>query len=86
MSRMDRLRELKNPTSGPHGAGRDEKNLKFWADRASKNSTADDAVPGKPGPKEPSRPGEGDDMRRKAKSDSNTDGSTNFMPGVRRQV
>ena len=86
MSRMDRIRELKNPTSGVQGAGRDEKNLKFWAKYASDNSTADDAPPKKPGPREPSKPGQGDDMRRKAKSESNTDGDTNYMPGVRRQV
>jgi hypothetical protein len=38
MSRLSRLREYSNPTKGPHGAGRDEKNIDYWSDRAKQNS------------------------------------------------
>jgi hypothetical protein len=38
MSRMDRLKELSNPLHGPQGAGRDQKNLDYWADCATANS------------------------------------------------
>jgi hypothetical protein len=38
MTRIDRLKEYADPTRGPQGAGRDEKNLAYWQDRASENS------------------------------------------------
>jgi hypothetical protein len=38
MSRLDRLKEYSNPRHGPQGAGRDQKNLDYWADRAKQNS------------------------------------------------
>jgi hypothetical protein len=37
MSRIDRLKEYAKP-KGPHSAGRDQKNIDYWADRASENS------------------------------------------------
>jgi hypothetical protein len=38
MSRISRLREYSNPTKGQPGAGRDQKNLDYWAGRATENS------------------------------------------------
>ncbi len=39
MSRYSRLEnEYSDPMRGPHGAGRDPKNIQYWQDRASVNS------------------------------------------------
>jgi hypothetical protein len=38
MSRQDRVKEYANPQHGPQGAGRDQKNLDAWSDRAEENS------------------------------------------------
>src|SRR5260370_12357010 len=38
MSRIERLKQYADPTRGPHGAGRDQKNLDYWAVRAKENS------------------------------------------------
>jgi hypothetical protein len=85
-NRIERLKEYANPTRSANwnGSSRNQADLDRWSKRASANSIADDRVPSKPGPKEPSKPGQGDDFRRKANADKNDVGST-FMPGVRRQ-
>jgi hypothetical protein len=74
MSRQDRVKEYANPQRGPHGAGRDQKNLDYWADCAKANSYNGG---GNSGAKDTG-------ARAKAKSDKNDLGST-FMPGVRRE-
>jgi hypothetical protein len=38
MTRLERLKEYSNPLHGPQGAGRDEKNIRFWQARAEENS------------------------------------------------
>jgi hypothetical protein len=75
MSRQDRVKEYANPQHGPHGAGRDQKNLDYWADCAKANSYNG---PGNSGAKDSG-------ARATAKADKNDVGST-FMPGVRRNT
>jgi hypothetical protein len=75
MSRQDRVKEYSDPQRGPHGAGRDEANLKVWADRATKNSYDG---PGNSGAADSGK-------RAEAKRDSNNVGST-FKRGVRRNA
>jgi hypothetical protein len=86
-TRTERLREYAKPLRPENwqGNSRDQKNIDRWSARASANSISDDNPPTKPGMVEPSKPGQGDDFRRKGKADKNDVGST-FMPGVRRQT
>ena len=74
MSRQDRLKEYA-AEKGPKGAGRDQKNLDYWSDRASKNSYHGS------GDKGASDTG----VRAEAKADKNDAGSS-FMRGVRRNA
>lgn len=73
--RLDRLKEYADPQCCPHGAGRDQKNLDYWADRAKANSYDG---PGNAGAKDSG-------ARASAKADKNDVGST-FMPGLRRNT
>jgi hypothetical protein len=75
MSRQDRVKEYSNPQAGPHGAGRDEANLKVWADRAKANSYDGG---GNSGAKDSGK-------RAEAKADKNHVGGS-FKPGVRRNA
>jgi hypothetical protein len=75
MNRQDRVKEYSNPQAGPHGAGRDQKNLDAFAARATENSYDGG---GNTGAKDAGK-------RAEAKSDKNNVGST-FQPGVRRNA
>ncbi|MEH2547130.1 hypothetical protein V1283_003775 [Bradyrhizobium sp. AZCC 2262] len=97
MSLEDRLKGYANPQRGPHGAGRDQKNLDYWADRAKANSEiaprasrtmklADtgkmDVRSSQMGPKVSRKV----EARMAATSDMNVADDDNYMPGVRRDA
>ena|SRR5258708_29066355 len=97
MSRLDRLKEYSNPMRGQPGAGRDEKNLEYWADRAKENSRlAPRASDGEM--KLPStgkrtdlrdtaaapRQSRNADARAVAKRDLNIAGDSQYLRGIRR--
>jgi hypothetical protein len=75
MSRQDRVKEYANPQLGPHGAGRDQKNLDYWADCAKANSYHGGGNSG----------AQDTGPRAKAKADKNHTGGS-FKPGVRREA
>ncbi|WP_094974004.1 hypothetical protein [Bradyrhizobium symbiodeficiens] len=100
MSRVERCKEYANPRRRENwdGESRDKANLDRWSQRAAENSkTASRASKG-----EMRLPDTGDvvlhdtaakprraleiDARVKAKSDTNTDGGSSFMRGVRRNA
>jgi hypothetical protein len=97
MSRLDRLKEYSNPMRGQPGAGRDEKNLEYWADRAKENSRLAPRSIDKPielpstGKKQDlrstaSKPRESRDAdaRAVAKRDLNIAGDSQYLRGIRR--
>jgi hypothetical protein len=97
MSRQDRVRQYAKPQRGPHGAGRTQANLDYWADRATENSEIAPRASRKM-----NLPGTGkmgvrsSDMgpkvsrkveaRMAATSDMNVAGDDTYMPGVRRNA
>lgn len=93
VSREDRIAAIRRE-EGPKGAGRDEANLKYWSDRATKNSEiAPRASDGemvlsdkgsRPVVKGRYYKSEGIEMRSEAKADKNSAGTSPYMPGVRR--
>jgi hypothetical protein len=100
MSRLSRLKEYANPMKGPHGSGRDEKNIAYWSNRASENSDGADHR-GYDGPmKLPStgkrtelrdtatapREARKADARMVAKADTNTTGDSPYLRGIRRNA
>ena len=84
------------------GNGRSAANIRYWQDRASENSIIDvadfRATPGNRDPKVPSTTRDPSTVRgsvdktgkidrlMKGKDDLNHDGSSDYMPGVRRTV
>jgi hypothetical protein len=98
MSRIDRLKEYATP-KGPFGASRDQKNLDYWADRATENSkiaprakggkmmlpdTGGDIVM-RPTTMKPKEQ-RAIDRRYAGKDDLNNVDSGNYMRGVRRDA
>jgi hypothetical protein len=98
MSRQDRLKEYSNSGRGPHGAGRDQKNLDNWADRAKENSGLAPRASRKMSlPSTGKRTALRDtdaapfhsrkvDARMAAKEDQNVGGDSPYMRGVRRNA
>jgi hypothetical protein len=100
MSRMDRLKELSNPLHGPQGAGRDQKNLDYWADCATANSKLAPRASNGPmdlpsttnrqmglrGTKSAPRSSAEIDARMRGKDDLNNVGDSRYLRGVRRQA
>lgn len=99
MSRIDRLKEYSAPMKGPHGAASDEANIDAWSDRATANSKI--APRASDGPMKllstgktmvvrdtGSKPFASRNVDRKmaGKDDPNNVGSSQFMPGVRREA
>jgi hypothetical protein len=98
MSRLDRLKEYSNPMRGQPGAGRDEKNLEYWADRAKENSQCAPRATDKPmdlpatGKRQElrdtamsPRTSRNADARMQAKADTNFVGDSSYMRGIRRE-
>jgi hypothetical protein len=97
MSRLERLKEYANPRHGPQGAGRDQKNLDYWSDRAEANSEiaprASDGPMRLPSTKVNTRDtamgpkvSRGVDARMKAKADINVAGGSAYLRGIRRNA
>ena len=97
MSLEKRLKGYADPTRGPHGAGRDQENLRYWQDRAKENSElaprASDGPMRLPSTKvnardsemKPFRSRNVDNAMKEAKADLNDVGSS-YMRGIRRGV
>ncbi|MET4372554.1 hypothetical protein ABIA99_005263 [Bradyrhizobium sp. LB12.1] len=101
MSRVERVKQLGNPSSRENwcGAGRDKANIERWIKRADDNSKVAPRARGG----EMKLPNTGDvtlhdtggksrtstaeiDKRMAGKDDLNSDGGSSFMPGVRRKA
>ena len=98
MSRQDRLKEYSDPMRGPHGAGRDEKNLRYWQDRATANSEIgprasagpmklpSTGVNARDTEMKPYRSRSVDNAMKEAKADLNDEGGSAYMRGIRRNA
>jgi hypothetical protein len=99
MGRLERLRSYANPMKGPAGAGRDQENLDYWADRANGNSNI--APRASDGPMKLPNTGKRTDLRdtntapkvsrnadarMQAKADTNMVGDSPYMRGIRRNA
>jgi len=100
MSRMDRLKEYSNPRHGAQGAGRDQKNIDYWADCAKANSQIAPRATDKPmdlpsttnrqmglrSTKSAPRTSAEIDARMRGKDDLNNVDESPYLRGVRRQA
>jgi hypothetical protein len=100
MSRIERLKEYADPLRGPHGAGRDKENIRYWQNRAETNSDGADhratgtqrAQAHSTGKRPVDRPtsmapreARKADARMVAKDDLNFVGDSSYMAGIRRE-
>ena len=99
MTRIDRLNEYTTPMKGPQGAGRDQKNIDYWSDRATDNSNLAPRATGIDETLKPHSTGRTMDNRStsmsprtsrrvdaamKGEGDLNQVGSSQYMAGIRR--
>jgi hypothetical protein len=96
MSLEKRVKGYADPTRGPHGAGRDQENLRYWQDRATENSEigprASDGEMHLPSTKmgtrdtgmQPYRSRSVDNVMKEAKADLDVTGDSPYMRGIRR--